>query len=339
LGCSSHLESEFGFNRIGIDFMFGKSLFLIVAIVLATNFANIAFSQDVNVTDAPRNGVSFANPITQKWKVGAEITGGSSRLRSAFITIPVPMDWPEQSVRVVEEDVPSNVTGAKYRVLDNGVRQMVANIVGVPPRETIEVSVTFEVTINEIVAPSETDEFVIPKTAPRGIKRYLNKSILIDHTSLRLKKQVKEIVSGIESPWKQVEALYDWVLENTNHAETQPEGAKSMLRHLEGPPEDMVNLFVAFCRAHRVPARTVWVEGHVYAEFYLQDAEKKGHWFPAQLSGRRDFGSMSEPRIIQQKGDNIKVPEEPKRQRYVSEHVTANARSRPRVKFIRELVK
>ena len=68
-----------------------------------------------------------------------------------------------------------------------------------------------------------------------------------------------------------------------------------------------------------MPARTVWVPGHCYPEFYLEDAEGKGHWFPCQAAGVRSFGGIDEKRPILQKGDNFTVPKRREKQRYVSE--------------------
>jgi hypothetical protein len=47
---------------------------------------------------------------------------------------------------------------------------------------------------------------------------------------------------------------------------------------------------------------------------------------------------LSEPRIIQQKGDNIRVPEKPQPQRFVTEFVTGEGAAKPSVEFIRELL-
>ncbi len=81
----------------------------------------------------------------------------------------------------------------------------------------------------------------------------------------------------------------------------------------------------------------VWVDGHQYAEFYLWDAEKNGHWFPCNVAGLREFGSYSDPRVIQQKGDNIKVPETKGRQKFVAEFVTGQGTAKPKLHFVREL--
>jgi hypothetical protein len=84
----------------------------------------------------------------------------------------------------------------------------------------------------------------------------------------------------------------------------------------------------------------VWVPGHCYPEFYLQDAQNQGHWFPCQAAGAdRQFGSMIEERPILQKGDNFKVPDERGPQRYVKQTLTAkNAAADPQVKFVLEKV-
>ena len=288
-------------------------------------------------------GVTFSDELVQHWKVGATITAQTSSVRRVYLTVPVPMDWPEQSVAVVEEEIPSNLVRAEYRVLDNGVKQMVAELVNIDPGESIEVSITFEVTVSQINAPADTSVFLVPERPAKEAKVYLGRSPEINPTNRRIREQVKTLVAELEeagtaTAWQKVESFYEWVRANIKNIDRQPAGSETTFRDLEGPPEDMVNVFVAMCRAHRVPARVVWVEGHVYAEFYLEDTAGEGHWFPAQLSGNRDFGSMSDPRIIQQKGDDIKVPEERARQPYVFEHASAEARRKPKIKFIRQLI-
>jgi phage/plasmid primase-like uncharacterized protein len=85
----------------------------------------------------------------------------------------------------------------------------------------------------------------------------------------------------------------------------------------------------------------VWVPDHCYPEFYLQDSQGKGTWFPCQIAGDGHiFGSMDEERPILQKGDNFKVPEEKGPQRYVKQSFKAtNAEGNPEVRFVLEKVK
>ena len=86
-----------------------------------------------------------------------------------------------------------------------------------------------------------------------------------------------------------------------------------------GDCEEMTSLFVALCRNARVPARMVWIPDHCYPEFYLEDADGEGFWFPCQAAGTRQFGRMDEYRPVLQKGDRFKVPEKKVPVRYVSE--------------------
>ena len=68
---------------------------------------------------------------------------------------------------------------------------------------------------------------------------------------------------------------------------------------------------------------------------------RNGRWYPAVLEGSPEFGQMSDPRVIIQKGENIKVPEKKQRQRLVTEHLRGSGSSagqRPVVRFVRDLL-
>ncbi len=263
---------------------------------------------------------------------------GNNACRDMLVTIPVPTAWPEQTVEVVEENVPSLVHDVTYRDLDSGVKQLVIKIRTVPPNTILELDWTFAVEVNEIVAPLDTKGFTVPEKLDKELKQYLGVGPGISYRNAKLRKQVKEIVTDRETAWQQVEAIYDWVRENVEFREGEPQESLSVFRAKSGCAEDLVGLFVAMCRAHDVPARMVWVEGHQLAEFYLVDSENKGHWFPCNVAGLRDFGGNSDPRIILQKGDNVKVPEKEQRQKYVAEFVTGSGKSKPAVGFVRELL-
>jgi hypothetical protein len=94
------------------------------------------------------------------------------------------------------------------------------------------------------------------------------------------------------------------------------------------------------CRSEGIPARTVWVEGHCYPEFYLEDAAGIGHWFPCQAAGTRAFGEMPDQLPILQKGDNFRDSDRPgKPLRYMSEFIrgsAVNGGAAPQVEWIRE---
>ena len=117
-------------------------------------------------------------------------------------------------------------------------------------------------------------------------------------------------------------------------------GAARALVDKEGDTDELVSVFIAMCRAQKIPARTVFVPGHCYAEFYLEDDDGKGHWFPCQPAGVRSFGGIDEKRPILQKGDNYKNPENPKeRLRFLKDYFTCAGRGgEPKIEFVSELV-
>ena len=119
-------------------------------------------------------------------------------------------------------------------------------------------------------------------------------------------------------------------------------GALAGLKDGTGDCEELTSLFIALCRAADIPARTVWVQGHCYPEFYLEDEKGDGHWFPCQAAGSREFGGIVETRPILQKGDNFKPhPGQKKHQRYLAEYLTGtpvgNA-GKPTIRAVRELL-
>ncbi len=140
--------------------------------------------------------------------------------------------------------------------------------------------------------------------------------------------------------WQRVEALYDFVrakVKYLNGAEDMP--AVQALKDGQADCYGLSALFVAMCRTMKVPARMVWVDNHQYAEFYLEEEDGKGYWYPAQLAGTRAFGEMPMPMVIFQKGDNFRVPERRReRLRYATDHTTlqASSKHKPRVVYVRE---
>ena len=282
----------------------------------------------------------YSDALVERWQVGAVIQAANKPATSISIAIPVPTDWPEQSVAIVEEDVSSAVRNIKYQTLEDGVRRMTATIPSIRAGAKIKVLLTFEVQVRKTSLPEKTDHLVIPTKVARDVKRHLNASRLINHRKTDVKRLVKELAEDQPNAWKQVQSFYDYIRQNIEFvAVEEAKGAVITLKRSQGNGEDMVNLFVAMCRAFKIPARIVWVDGTQYAEFYLEDDEGNGAWYPCQLHGNPEFGKMTTTRVIMQKGDNIKVPGKNERQRLVREIVTGSARgAKPKVTFVRRLV-
>ncbi len=277
---------------------------------------------------------------TALWQVGLIVQASGGPCLGIYGTVPVPTDWPEQKVRVVDERFTRPFVGSvNYRTLDGGVKQMLTNIPSLPGGRTAEALVLFEVERFAAPPPDNPDALVIPKRVPKELKKYLGPSPSIESRHRQIRELARELTDPALSAWKQIERYYDEVRERVKYMNGPLKGALAALKDGTGDCEELTSLFIALCRAHGVPARTVWVPDHCYPEFYLEDSEGNGRWYPCQAAGTRAFGTMPDLRPILQKGDNFKVPEKKERQRYVAEFLTGSRRSglgEPKVEFVRK---
>jgi hypothetical protein len=140
--------------------------------------------------------------------------------------------------------------------------------------------------------------------------------------------------------WQRVESIYDYVIDHVKYEEgAQDKSSVQALKDGKADCHGISALFVAMCRTAKVPARMVWVDGHQYAEFYLEDEAGKGHWYPVQSAGTRSFGEMPMPKVILQKGDNFRVPERRReRLRYASDFAIflSAEKYKPAITYVRE---
>ena len=311
----------------------------LVVFLFAVTVASPAYSQFESKESA--NGVRFGSQRTARWQVGLKVKAPRGGPVIGILgTVPVPTDWPEQQVRIVDEDI-SDGARVTYRTLNNGVKQMKVTLRQLAAGGTARALVTYEVTTSEILAPESHDEYVFAKRPPKSVRHYLGSSPYIEVRDKQIRDQARQLTKDKKDAWETVETIYDWVRDNVEYKNGKLKGALAALRDKDGDCEELTSLFVALCRVNKIPARTVWVPGHCYPEFFLMDAEGRGHWFPCQAAGDRSFGGIPDHKPILQKGDNFKVPEKRKPQRYVAEYLSAKAvrgNGRPNVEFVRRLL-
>jgi hypothetical protein len=285
---------------------------------------------------ATAKGVRFGEATVHRYQAGVVIDAVGGPCRGLYVTIPVPADWPEQQVKIVDEQFSPAVRGVRYRNTIPGLRQMLVNIPSIAAGQTVRALVTYEVRRRPILPPRDTCILEIPQKVNRRMLPYLATSIYIEPRNRQVNALAKRVTADKATAWAKVEALSRAVREHVEHRTTDSrKGAARALRDGHAGNQDMTALFVALCRAIKVPARTVWVSGHCYAEFCLHDDKGNGHWVPCQVAGTWQFGENSTRRTILQKGDSFQVPEKRERQPFVREFVKGSG-GRPRVKFVRE---
>ncbi len=300
-----------------------------------------ALAQEFQVGPSlPKNGCQLGESQDQFLKLGVLVSAQSGPCRGIFATIPVPIDWPEQKVEVLEEEKSPFVRSVRYREIDGTVKQMLLDLPQIPQGAQAGALATLKVTRHALLAPKDPSILKIPDRLERDVRIYLGDSPYIESRAKPIVEISKTLMRENESKsdWQKIEAIYDWTRANVEYKDGPLKGALAAMRDGYGDCEELSSLFIAICRASKIPARTVWVPGHCYPEFYMVDDEGTGHWLPCQAAGTRAFGEISEFRPIMQKGDNFRVPERPRdRQRYVAEFLTG-AGGKPSVQFIRETV-
>ncbi|MDO4570526.1 MAG: transglutaminase-like domain-containing protein [Planctomycetia bacterium] len=284
------------------------------------------------------SGCTLGDPKTLYWECGFTIIarGACSNITG---TIPIPVDWPEQKVKIVEENFPAY---AKVSVQKQagGSSLLVFKINTLPAGENINLTAKFEVENYSQVGPEDVSKYKIPDPKELGnlFKKYLLPSDKIESNNRKIRALAGEIGVDAENAWAEVEAVYDWVQANVKYENGKLKGALAALEDGTGDCEELSSLFIAICRAKGVPARTVWVPDHCYAEFYLVDENGNGAWFPCQPAGDKAFGEMPFQYIVLQKGDNFTLSFDKKRKvRYLPQEIRFGKTSRNATPIVKEV--
>ncbi len=247
--------------------------------------------------------------VVQRWRIGMVITAEGSAFRGLVGTTTVPMDWPEQKVRVVGEDLSPGVS-ISYRNFEGTARQLVVRVPALRANEEARAVLTIEIQRHLPLPPRQPEAFQLPdpKKLDRKLAAYLGPSPAIEADHPDVQRLARQLTARHATAWAKVRAIYDWVRKHVERQDNrgQPmKGTVQTLNEATGDCDEMTGVFVALCRALGVPARMVRVPGHVFGEFYLLDAEGKGHWLPCEVAASEAFGTIADARPILQKGDNI----------------------------------
>lgn len=288
---------------------------LLVACLFFCSTAPVHAQFKKEVADSP---VRLGEEEVSKYEVGATVTASNGPVRNVQILLPVPFDWPEQEAKLAVEKL---APGAKLNGYQNydGVRRLIIEIPKIEGDQEVTCSVTFDVKRRMVLPPEDTSVMQIPKKAKPDLAKYLKASPYIETGKKEIVALAKEAVAGKESAWEKVEAICAITREKVEYRTSELKGAYAALQDGFGDCEELTSLFIALCRINKIPARTVWVQGHCFAEFYLETPEGEGYWMPCQIAGESSFPEMPDFRPILQKGDSFKVPEEKEPQRYVHE--------------------
>lgn len=305
-----------------LDFRFKPTWWGSAALLALSALATLSPSQDSVESGQNDPGLPYelTNPRTYRLKVSIRLGAGRQPLRRVTVMAPVPIDWREQQVKQLGEEKPRGVTTRDIELAKHAA-VMSVQIPVMPAGSEAVVERIYRVTRHEIVF-MDLDSLQKPERASAAMRQYLNPSPGIE-TSDRQIRQVAESLRDEAGDVQTARAIFDWVRGHVKYRLDKYRGARFALTEKIGDCEDMSALFIAMCRVVGIPARLVWVEGHAYAEFFLEDSEGHGYWIPAQLSGPAWFGRMTEYRVILQKGDRVRNPVSRKYEHYAPQTLVA----------------
>ena len=262
-------------------------------------------------------GITFSDPIESYWEFGMNIAASSNSFRIRA-TLPVPMDWPEQTIEVIAEEKSNNIGKLVVKNNTDCAKQLSFKVQPMAGGQKESVLIRYKIQKRLIVAPKETSQFELAKEIPRDVKTFLKHSPYIESNHKRIRKIAETLKNGNLSAWDQVETILRWVRDNVEYKfDKKIHSCLEALDSKHGDCEELSSLFIAICRAQGIPARAVWIPDHTYPEFYLVDKAGNGHWFPCQAAGTYEFGSMTEAKPILHKGDRFKIDGERNQVRYL----------------------
>ena len=174
---------------------------LAVASVCALPLAARAADEPAAELAAPSLAAPRFGPATIiRYRTGAIVTAGGGAVRNVKAMVATPLECPEQSVQIVEEDVTPDVETLQYRLLrGEGCRQMLVTIPYLNAGAEARAVVTYEVETRTVLPPEDPSLLAIPKRPDIRLKAYLGNSPYIDPRHPKIRKAVAEAFKALEA--------------------------------------------------------------------------------------------------------------------------------------------
>ena len=263
--------------------------------------------------------IRYDNERTYEIRHRVLVDMGGVPLESLEIWLPVPRDWPEQSVRGLKIQPKVPVVRDK-----TGQAQMAMLLIkNHKPRHDrrFSLELSYQLACRETVPNREA----LARDRSRDYKndhkyrRYTRPENKIQTKDPAIAAIAEKLRGKDRPPFEIARAAYDWVLEHVEYRLIDGfGGAAYCLSNGHGECGDYSALFVALCRAAGVPARPVsgfWANKkngwHCWAQFMLPS----GDWVPVDcslgdqswLNRTYHFGAMDNRRVALCKTNDIEV--------------------------------
>jgi transglutaminase-like putative cysteine protease len=225
-------------------------------------------------------------------------------------------------VKLVSEALPPGCK-SREQIVKNMGAVWIVECPKLPSGQFLEAERIYELTRTAVMPGFDPETLRRPGKLTPELRGHLQNSPGIEIGDTDLKNLAMELTKSHPSPWEFADEVRGWIGKNVTFELGSFQGAKTAYENRKGDCEDVSALFIALCRIQGIPARSVWVEGHAYPEFFLEDGQGNGHWIPVEIPGSKAIGQISETRPILQKGDQYRDPISKQRLRYLPQQAVA----------------
>jgi len=282
----------------------------------------------------PKQDTGYLELRSFKLKIGIELEG-TGNTDQAQSTTPVPIAYPEQEIE--SRQIETNGCVAQVQKLNDGAAQLQMLATGLGKGKIATAYVHDRVILSKQYHRFSAERFPVEQTVPADVRRVaLQDSPGIETRAKSVRELADELVRGSEHPWDRARAFCTWVRQNIEPQLGPYTSVSTALQTRRGDCEEMAGVFIALCRAVEIPARLVWVPNHAWAEFYLVDHDRQGHWIPAHTACYPWFGFTGAHELVLQKGDRVAVPLRTRQLRLMDDWLRWSG-AKPRVRYTAEL--
>jgi hypothetical protein len=158
----------------------------------------------------------------------------------------------------------------------------------------------------------DSQKFGGPPTAGKDWKPFLAPTPGVESDDPSIRAKAEEIAGNAATAWEAAVRLSDFTYGHLEYKLGPFTSAKAALGSKIGDCEERAALFVALCRARKIPARVVMAQGqdladagHAWAEICLTNADGEGVWLPVDV-GLRFFAEYPAPCVTFYKGEGYR---------------------------------
>ena len=287
-------------------------------------------------TRPPEDESGYLEPRSYSLEVGIELEG-TGNAGEVMSTTTVPVAYPEQKIDSVQ--IKTQGCEAEIRQLTPTAAQLFLITPEIAKGQIIRAVAHYKLTLFKQYFAYERDQFPEKQEIPADVRR----GFLQDSPGIQTKiREVRELAASLakqagKHPWDLAKAFADWVPRNIKPQLGSYTSVSAALETKRGDCEEMAGVFVALCRAVNIPARLVWIPNHTWAEFFLVDGDKQGHWIPAHTACYSWFGWNGVHELVLQKGDRVQIPERRRQVRLMDDWTRATGGMAPRARYTAEL--